>query len=321
MSDLYEQLKHPTWEINDSSKIKTYLDCPRKYFYEYVLGWAPDYPRHDLEFGEAWHKAMEVFYLYGFSDDALQLAKAKFIEHYRKFFDENTDMDYAPKSPGNAMLALEEYRGKYADDSTRFKILHVEVAGSVLLTPEHSIYYRLDTALEDKESGAISFLEHKTTKRLGRQWLDQWSLSIQLGTYCHVLYSLYGLERVYGGTVNGVAFQKKGNEFVRVPVRKTPDSMNVWHWSTCFWLDQLHQQYELLKKCSPKDTIMEAFPLNPESCTKYWGCPFHDFCTSWPNPLQRCEEPPLGYVEYRWDPSARESHEVINIGILSTEEE
>jgi len=313
MNEFVKQLYHPTWDINDSSKINTYLDCPRKYFYEYVLGWAPDAPRHDLEFGEAWHKAMEAFYEFGFSDDAYQLACHKFLEHYRKFFDESTDMDYAPKSPGNALLALDAYRKQYAADFKRYKVLHIEVAGAVLFTEDRSLHYRLDTVIQDLEKDQVLFLEHKTTKRLGRQWLDQWALAIQLGTYSHVLYSLYGYDKVYGGMVNGACFQKKGNEFIRVPVRKTPESMNVWYYTVRYWLDQLHHQYDLLEASSPDEPVLHCFPMNPGACTKYWGCPFHDFCISWPNPLQRCAEPPLGFIEHRWNPADRECKETINV--------
>jgi hypothetical protein len=52
---------------------------------------------------------------------------------------------------------------------------------------------------------------------------------------------------------------------------------------------------------------MMCFPMNPTNCTKYFGCKYHDYCMSWPNPLQRCEEVPYGMkIEY-WDPSAEEA--------------
>lgn len=52
---------------------------------------------------------------------------------------------------------------------------------------------------------------------------------------------------------------------------------------------------------------MMAFPMNDTSCTDFFGCPYHDYCMSWQNPLQRCGEPPLGFREEFWDPSAMET--------------
>ena len=49
----------PTLQTVDSTKINTFLDCPRQYFFTYVLGWRSDRPNNHLVFGQAWHEAME----------------------------------------------------------------------------------------------------------------------------------------------------------------------------------------------------------------------------------------------------------------------
>ena len=59
---------------------------------------------------------------------------------------------------------------------------------------------------------------------------------------------------------------------------------------------------------------MTAFPMNPTSCTNYFGCAFHDFCMAWPNPLRRCGEPPIGFVEQHWDPTQEEVKHKFEIG-------
>ena len=50
------------------------------------------------------------------------------------------------------------------------------------------------------------------------------------------------------------------------------------------------------------DDILRAFPKNTESCTKYFGCPYADFCQAWMNPLQRCQEVQPGFKLDFWDP-------------------
>ena len=56
---MYPIKEQPTWNIKDSSKLDTYLDCPRKFFYEHMLGWRVDRPAHALHFGTSWHMARE----------------------------------------------------------------------------------------------------------------------------------------------------------------------------------------------------------------------------------------------------------------------
>ena len=72
------------------------------------------------------------------------------------------------------------------------------------------------------------------------------------------------------------------------------------------------EQPQLLKKLEKEnpndpntedDPIMEAFPKNTESCTKYGKkCDFFDYCTSWHNPLREAHEPPVDLHVQHWDP-------------------
>ena len=101
--------------------------------------------------------------------------------------------------------------------------------------------------------------------------------------------------------------------FQRVPAWKTSDQMNVGLWNTVNTVYDVDRDMDRLSDCREGDAVMMCFPLNPGSCTKYWGCQYHDYCISWPNPLQRCEEPPLGFkIEY-WDPSAMVTTNKLNL--------
>ena len=303
---------HPSWDVTDSTKINAYLECPRKYFYEYVLGWRQDTSKHDLEFGEAWHQAMEFLLNNGYDSDAVAGAYDAFMKHYRQHFSEETDDQYAPKNPFNAFRALCAYTVQYADDLSKYRTIYTEVAGSVPVMENKNIHFRIDAIMQDASTDEYFCLEHKTTKRGGRTWVDQWALSIQCGTYAHALYCLYGPEKVYGVRVNGAIF-KKDLEFQRVPVKKTLGSMNVWHATVCHVLMAIERDFKTLSITKPTDRVMEAFPLNPTACTKYWGCPYHDFCTCWNNPVAKCSDIPDGFVIDRWDPSDREAKFVVDV--------
>lgn len=307
-----------TWTIIDASKLKEFMDCPRKYFYRHILGWEADVPSVHLEFGVAWHKAMEHILLHGKSDEAVQGAYEAFLSHYRKFFPPETDDSRAPKIPENVLRGLMQYCIKYNNDE--FDVLYTEVAGTVMVDDDRIMHWRMDNILR-RPDGLITSLEHKTAYSVDTRWQDQWPLSIQIGLYLHVLHCLYGMDKVHGITVNGACIRNepkikkdgtpyanaRDNEFLRVPVRRSAEMMQAWQASTVYWLHLLDYNMEMLAECKPEDDVLTAFPCNPESCTKWGRCPFMDFCTAWANPLQRAQEPPFGFAVNWWNPKDEET--------------
>lgn len=305
--NMYDLLYHETWDVDDSTKLQNYMTCPRQFFYEYVLGWRQENTGHDLVFGESWHRAIEVLLNYGYNEASVNMAMERFLAYYRQFYDDMTDDIYYPKSPGMAYQLLLDYCKRYGNsDPHDYQVLFTEVAGSVPVKHDRVLHFRLDCLMKEVKRNRYLFLEHKTTKMTGRMWEDQWLLSIQLGTYSHVLYSLFPPEEVYGGIVNGAIFQKTKPGFIRLPIQKTMDQMNAWFDTVLYWMEMKDHDFELLKSASPDDALMYCFRMNPTNCTKYRGCPFLDFCQAWPNPLRRALEPPPGFVVERWDPRDRE---------------
>jgi hypothetical protein len=295
-------IPHSSWLIHDATKLQSYMDCPRSYFFEYIIGWRPEDPNIHLEFGSAWHLAMEHLILNGYSDRSILDAYTKLVTYYRQFFPEIMDDTYHPKTPAMALKALLEYTKEYANES--FTPLYTEIAGTVSLTDKIQLHFRIDSILETIDG--IKSREHKTGSQLSRQWTDQWALKMQTGVYNHVLYCLFPHEKVWGVEINGTIFSKKNIQFSRVPARRTLQAMEVWYWNTIWWVEEIERDKEKLMECKPEDTILKCFKMNTENCTKYFGCKYHAFCLAWPNPLNRIDEVPIGFkIEY-WDPAAEE---------------
>lgn len=298
----------PTWMILDSTKLKCAQDCWRKFFYEYLLGWRSTTPNNHLVFGSAIHEAMEYMYLNGFSYPAVLAAHDKFMECYRADFGPDTDELYAPKTPENALVMLEQYADNYADDLTRYEVEYTEIAGTVPVSPDRVLHFKMDTVLKDLALDRHFCLEHKTKGGgFNRQWNDQWLLSVQTGTYSHVLHSLYPDESPLRVVINGLALLKTKIDFTRVPVEWGEDQMRVWLWNVNHLFDLYEHYMHLLLAAKESDPVLMTFPMSTESCTKYFGCPYQDFCYTWPNPLKRCWEPPLGFEVSHWDPSEIEA--------------
>ena len=324
---------HPSWKIIDSSKLDEYLQCPRKYFYRYILGWVLDTPPHDLFFGECWHDAREHQLINGYDD--IEGAYDVFVSKYREKFPEETDHMYTPKTPEAVAQALTNFAVTYHDDLEKNELLKnqdtgeplTEISGTVPIDENGQVlHFRMDSLLRNKETGKVFSWDHKTTsaKYIRYSWDKQFYLSIQNGTYTHCMYCIFPVEEVLGVEFCGVGFEylKRGSstrpagyysELKRVPAFKTPDQMNVWLWNVLSIVSDLKSDMERLSNCTDSDAVLMAFHINPKGCSAYRGCEFHDFCMLWPNPLQQCGEPPLGFRQEFWNPAEKDSRNKMNL--------
>jgi len=316
---------HPSWEIKDSSKLDDYERCARYYFYHYILGWTLDVPAHDLVFGDAYHHAREHQLLFGYDDIAG--AYNAFMSVYRKEFPPETDGIYLPKTPTAVFNALQVFAREHYRDLIENEVVELdgkkmtEIAGTVPVDEKRVLHYRMDSIMRRLEDQRVFSWDHKTTTGKwihDSRWDNELYLSIQNGTYTHCLYCMFPIEEVLG-----VEFVKTGFEYLSkgsrdraagyyatiraIPAFKTPDQMNTWLWTVNDLLDELERDMDRLFHASEGDEVLMAFRMNPKSCTSYRGCEFHDYCLAWQNPLRRCQEPPIGFVERWWDPSQREA--------------
>ncbi len=300
---------HTTWNVQDSTKIQCFQECPRKYFYDYVLGWQSDAPSVHLIFGEAWHLAMEKLLQFGYSKDAVDLAYLTLETKYREHFSPGTDDTRFPKVPGFAYDMLQSYVKQYADDHARFEVLYTEISGSVSVG-EASVYFKTDSILRGTDGwwkDKYFSLEHKTSSQNSSRWAQQWALKMQIGVYTHLLHCLYPRDEVHGVIINASIFQKTKPGHIRIEIPKTLSQMETWLWNINYWLRQIKMEFSLLEEASDSDSVMRCFPMNPQNCSSYFGCVWHDFCLAWQNPLQHVDQVPFGFQQRYWDPTQQET--------------
>lgn len=308
-------------KIQDSTKIQTYLDCPRKYFFKFVLGWTPmslgwESDNNHLEFGGAWHEAMEHLLKHGYDEDSVGDAYEKFLDYYRQTFPPETDHKMKYKTPENALRALEQYVKVYKDDLKEHEVLYTEIGGSVPISDSRSVCMRIDAIMREKKTGEVWVLEHKTGSIYNRVWRDQWKQKTQMFVYLYALYMHFPVETVSGLVVNGVFFRAlpkynkdgtrsarsgNGNEFHRENFRKQPVMIDDFLWTINDIFADIERDFNSVNSDKMKEQkCLKAFRRNTESCTKYFGCPFSSICSAHPNPLQIGM--PYGFEEKHWNP-------------------
>lgn len=298
--------KHPAQEVMDSSKIKTAQTCLRRFFFEHRLGWRPDLPNIHLEAGVAVHLACEHLCLAHKETGKIEIgdiatAYTKFLTHYRLFFPEDTDAKHSPKDPNNILVLLTELGSrKLPEYLNGCQVLYTEVGGTQVIG-EKPVAFKIDLVLRGPRGIVVT--DFKTASQDSIAGRSQYTLSTQVGMYIHAIDSVFGgKEQVYGADILQFVLRKQGNAINEIPIVKTPEGMLNWLFTTEYWMNLIEWNDRQLDECKETDTIMQAFPQNPESCTKYGLCPFHAYCTAWGNPLQRCAEPPTGFRVEHWDP-------------------
>jgi hypothetical protein len=307
-------IKIPDKLIIDSTKLKSLMTCPRQYFYEHVLGWRMDSSNLHLVFGEAYHKAQEVLLLFGYTEEAIDLAYLAFNEIYREHFSPITDSERTPKIPIKALEAIQSYVEENSVEDANDEVLFTEISGTAPISPTRVIHYKLDSVI--KRDRMIISREHKTTGQDSKAYHAQWDLSVQVGTYLHFLFCMYPQEDVRGIQLSTTFFYKAQKaKFHRRFITRTPEAMNSWLQNVNYWYDFLEQEYQgLASELKNPGPVMESFPMNTESCTKYNTiCPYHDFCIVWPNPIVKAEKVPFGFHTEFWDPREKPTTNKIDL--------
>jgi len=308
---------HPSMEVLDSTKVQCYQSCPRLFFYEYVLGWRSARPNNHLWFGQCVHKAMETLVENSYTADVVIKVLETFENEYRSKFPKDTDAIFTPKTPERFFAMLLEYIVKYADDLQKYRLYKAEIGGIVPLTEHHELAFKMDTIFYDISSGKYFSLEHKTKGGyIGMNYATDFELSIQVGTYTHVLNCLFPRDQVKGITINCMAFKKTKKasfELERFPILLSDAQMSLWLNNTVAWMDRIEEDFQSLAAQTPADSHLHCFPLNGRSCSN-WGrvCTYHDMCTIWNNPLAHLDSMPVDFEVFFWNPLEEELNETFD---------
>lgn len=303
----------------DYSSLSTYLDCPRKFLFQYVLNLRSPRKSIHLVFGSCWHYGLEVVYRHLMEDKLTVLEATKMsikgfndlwaIEGKASFPDEDIIF---PKSPGHAANMYKAYWERFLSLDLKDKtVLDVETPFTIDLSHYQvglpNYIGRIDLILALQSNG-IEIIDHKTAKAIYPTAATAFEASFQTDGYLTA-------GRIYYDVIPQMTYrvalcQKSRIGFEIFTVNKRVMAIEHFLANLVFYADEILQNLKLLEEdfevCKNRNDILKSFPRRSGyACTTFMSaCPYFDLCRLRNNPLIWANRPPQGFEIFEWDPDA-----------------
>lgn len=282
----------------DSTSLKLFLECPRKYYYTMIEGWTTQQQSVHLWFGSAVHAAVEAF----------EHAKAGGLDFdasmdvmLKRIAVESVNAPHDPqgyKTVPNLYRTMIWYQIQFRNDTFKTLILAdgkpaTELSFNVEL-PFHGYYYagHLDRVVSSDNFETLAIMDHKTTKStLGNYFFDGFNNDIQFTGYTFGGRVALG-PKVKGVEVNGMSVQKTQSVFGRSAQRRSEAIVEEF----------VHGLGEVFDRAEHY-AAMNEWPMNKTSCGHYGGCPFADVCSKEPSVRETWLRSDFTKRPELWDPA------------------
>jgi hypothetical protein len=279
--------------IYDATTIKSYLKCPRYYFYRIHKGWVTASPKPALIFGLSMHAALENIY----SDLENASPEKALISFTQEWLQSSLDPEeFHPRSVPRAKQIIEGYFTRYKNEMKETRVLGTEVPFTIELNDDNAYGGRVDAVIETPNLNGPFILEHKTASSFKSDWIYGFNPDIQIFGYAVAIRSFY--ENARGHVlVNGILVQKSSIDFMRVPCMPSMKALEAWRWEVLDTIEEIKYETKRLTE------LGYGFRKNPEACTMWGQCEFLDLCQARPAAQDWLDEieAPTGYNYEPWD--------------------
>lgn len=310
--------KIPTLQIYlDSTSLRTFLECPKKYYYSIIRGLVPVAENVHLIFGIFVHKSLETYHRSRCSgkshEEALRAAVQRALEltwirALNRPWTPEDDKVGRVKNRRTLIRTIIWYLDEYQDDPMETALVKggqpaVELpfmldSGNLASTGEEFVLCGFLDRIAVQQ-GEFFVTDVKTTSRPvdpttkeGSNFFRKFSPDIQMTLYTLAGKAVFKIP-VKGVMVDGIQVQIENNSFGRQFTPRSIEQLKEWQEQLVYWLMQLNQ-------CATSDT----WPRNDATCELYGGCPYRSVCAK---PTEAESEQHLNtyYQPRSWDPLAR----------------
>lgn len=278
----------------DNTILSCYKECPRKFYLRHRLSLASRSRSAALDFGLAWHTALETLWVSRSTGEAMNSFLKTWTEECSRPWPEPLGFEGDKKrNPQRASAMIEAYAAERQHLMDTYELLGNEQAFAVPLGDGMFYIGRLDKVLR-APSGAVTVLEHKTTTSYSIQqgfqpsFVEQWSPNSQIDGY------LYAIRRLFPDAhtelfVDAALVHNKETRFKLIPTGRQSTQVDGWLEETRDWISRLKAEV--------------AFPRLTNSCYSVYGsCQFVDICRFSKNPCDLIVEDTHDFEEVVWEP-------------------
>lgn len=260
--------------VYDSSTSRCYRECPRRYFWQYVLNLVPKFDnRAPLNFGQAIHEALKTWYTTGDADQS--------IGDFHNIWEDRVEDTKRTHVTGEKLL--KGYFERYPKEN--FKPISPPEQGFKI--DMGGFYYvgRFDYVIE--YNGMPLVMDHKTSSKMGQSYYYQFRPNIQISGYCFAADIVYKVKTL-GAMINVLYLTTRTRDYFR-------DIIPREEWEKREFVSVISKIADEISSL-PRDDY-RAWEPYWSNCTRWGVCGYRDLCL--------CEDPyrMIGmYREEEWDP-------------------
>lgn len=265
----------PYERVFDSSAMKTFARCPRKYYWRYVRDLVPqNYNPAPLNFGTAIHEALRVWYETGDMDEAIAV--------FHKIWEDRFGDSKRTHEKGEEILRA--YAEEYPKE--RFEIIGEPETGFTVDVMDEQYVGRFDLVVKWGDDYYV--LDHKTATRMGGSYYNRFNPDMSITGYTWAAEQLFDVE-FRGVMINVLYFTTRQMDFDRQPIY-------IFDWQKKDFVKYLTGRINEIKALDPHK--MEEWEQKWVACTDWGTCKYRELCLEQnPEPLAKSM-----YREEAWNP-------------------
>lgn len=284
----------------DATSLDLAQTCMRKYYYANILGAKPRKQSVHLIFGGIYAKALEEFYKELANGQSVEEALCAvvhlaLIESWDKETGQPVAFEDANKTRVSLIRTIVWYVDEFAIESDSGIKTHYLQTGE----PAVELSFRLDFAQDILYCGHLDrvvtygdeyyVMDQKTTKTtVGSYYFRGFDLSNQMSGYTFAGKAVLHTP-VSGVIIDAAQIMVNSSRFERGFTTRSVDQLEEWYNDTVRSIEMIQHQSEAA-----------FFPMNPNSCFNYGGCPYKSICSV--SPSVRKNYLKSDFQSHHWDP-------------------
>ena len=282
------------------SSMKTWMECRRMYYFQYLAKLVGKRMSVPLFVGIHFHEGLEAFYKGEDPEEFIPARIKKMEEEVKKASfltpeEEETLMIQSAVMEG----MLYAYCRRYAKDRKKWKIIDVESWFELEVDDETELVGKIDMLV--KIGKEYWLVEHKTASRLDKGYIDRLPVDTQITAYA------IGAKSRFNKPIAGIIYnvvkkpsirQRKNeekHEYANRIVQDYMDRPEFYFFREQLYRDvkqedeykdevraigdDIHDAMDTITKKNNGKEIPTQFYRNTAACTRFWTCTFLPICT------------------------------------------